>query len=208
METTRTTNLLKDPRGAYSYNEMMAIIDAAKNNMRDYALLTTLAFTGRRINEVVRSLKPKDIDAENKLIFWTIEKQFNKRSFWQPKTRVVKAIPVMTGVLSVLQGYITARGIPADAYVFPISSTRVWVIVKRYSKIAGVVDKKRIVHAFRHGFALAFAERSTSPLDIDVLNQLLAHPFKETTMFYFRYKDKKPGAMLDDMFGSKDADVS
>ena len=56
-----------------------------------------------------------------------------------------------------------------------MSRFRVRQIVKKYVKLAGIKGRKRLVHAFRHGFAIGYLKKSSKAEDLLELKEQLQH---------------------------------
>jgi len=194
---------MKDTR---SYLEPWQInkIIASCPTPRDRLLLLTLARTGRRVSEIVRCLKPKDIDFTNGLIDFTILKRFNRKT----KERIPERslLPVDEEVLAGLKEYIEARRIEADEYIFPISRQRADQIFKRASRKAGIFTigsgkyNQPHVHVLRHSFAIQGAKSLKSPADLVQLKDMLGHSRIDTTMFYLKFNPAEKRDLLKEMW--------
>ena len=198
---------MKDLRGAYDFEtEVKPILRAAQqNNIDDFVLLCVLAFTGRRLCEIIgkkakpndkyppiKGLCPEDIAFKRGYITWTIEKQFNSDG-----SRVRRTIPVKPWLLELLRNYVLGRRLEKSKCIFNTSMRRVNYMVHRYLKQLGIQNKKRVVHAFRHSFALHLAKNAKNPMAIKQIQELLAHSSPEITMEYFKYTDTKARELLD-----------
>ncbi|HPQ79501.1 MAG TPA: site-specific integrase [Candidatus Dojkabacteria bacterium] len=200
-------------QGAYDWDEIQSILDVAKkDNERNFVLLMTLAYTGRRIVEIVgrekeretkikrdgkeytckkyrnHGLRPMDIDFRRDLIRFEIAKQFQKGSRYH-KHRIVK---VNKYVIEHLWEFVENNHIKPNDRIFKLTPERVGQIVKKYCEKAQVYNKERLVHAFRHGFALHFLEVSEDdPYAIVNLKESLCHSSLDITTEYLKYRKKK-----------------
>lgn len=205
------SNAIKDINYAFTWDEILKILDTAKQeNYRDYVLLTTLAFTGRRVGEIVSvkekdrvpspGLKVCDIDFTNQTICFTILKQFkkikSKDSDYIIKERKKLILPANTKLLELLQEYIRTNNLKDEDLLFDITRQRVWQIVKKYCEKCGI-EKKRIVHAFRHGFAIKAIQEAERPEDILSIKKLLAHSNILTTQSYLVFAKTKEKEILE-----------
>jgi integrase/recombinase XerD len=171
---------MKNEQEHLTYEQIKAIIDAC-DNMRDKALLVTLAKTGRRVSEVVKSLKVSDIDFDKGIIYFRIlKKRYNKKEMFY----------VDKEVLDVLNEYLKTAELKNDN-VFDITRQRVDQIFKKLCYSVGITkigDHKPHVHVLRHSYAIEYAKRASNPADIVQLKNHLAHSKLETTMFYLRFR--------------------
>jgi integrase len=195
----RLSSPIRDLKGYLTLDEVNIILEAAKKNhwkhQRDYVLIMTLFRTGRRIGEVLRSLKPSNIDFENSRILWNIEKRAN------PNHREWK--PVDNYTLHLLWNFIRDNEIKPDEYVFTICRQRAYQIVRRYGKKVGLekVGQKWVhPHTFRHSFAIHLAERIDSPADLRKLQNLMGHSEIATTAHYLQFSQKETKKLLDKAF--------
>ena len=200
-------------QGAYDWDEVQDILSIAKqDNYRNFVLLYTLAYTGRRIVEIVgrekeretkikrdgkeyickkyrhHGLRPMDIDFKRDLIRFEIAKQFERKSRYH-KHKIVK---VNGNVIEHLYEFIQKSNIKPNERIFKLTPERVGQIVKKYCEKAQVYNKERLVHAFRHGFALHFLEVSDDdPYAIVNLKESLCHSSLDITTEYLKYRKRK-----------------
>lgn len=189
---------MSDSRGYLPFDKILSILEAAKDNPRDFLLLMTLAFTGRRVSEIVGlcykkqedgtwkyalkentigGLKPVDIVPDkNAAFFWILKKR-------QPSQRM-KPIPSM--LKRRLLTYIELEGIKPDERIFPLTKARVWQIVLKYADRAGIPDigKHHIhPHIFRHSYSVYMVDR----VGLKKLQDLLEHADIGMTAHYLQY---------------------
>jgi len=188
---------IKDKAGYLPQSKIMMILEAAKDNIRDYVLLSTLALSGRRVSEIVGlqevykngkykkleeplgGLRPVDILDGNAAAFLILKK--SKRE------RVVKPIPAKLKRL--LIDYIRMRDIKPNERIFPITRRRVDQIVKKYAEDVGIKrvgSRKMHAHVFRHSYAIHLLDK----INIRTLQNLLGHSNINTTAHYLQYSTK------------------
>lgn len=205
--------VINDPiSAAYDWEEIQAILNIAKEeNYRDFVLLSTLAYTGRRVVEIVgrnkprkseitrdnkkyicinyvhNGLKPEHIDFYKGIARFEIAKQFDKE-----RKHRIKYVKLNNYINQLLFEYIRKAGIRHNDRIFPITPERVGQIVKKYVEKAGIVNKKRLTHAFRHGFALHFLEvGSNDPYSLVNLKEAMCHSSMDVTTEYLKYRKSK-----------------
>lgn len=166
-------------------NRLLKAID----NIRDKTLFLTMLYTGRRVSEVVRSLRPKDINYHDHIINWTIlKKKFKKDK-----------VPIETNpmLLSHLKLYVETERIGKDDYVFPMSRQRVTQLLKQYAVMAGIDREKVHNHIFRHTFAYRFMKLTN---DVIVLQDLLKHSDLGMTQFYTHFSPSERKKLIRKMW--------
>ena len=232
------TTPIRSSKYAFTPEEIKKILEVAKqHSFRDYCLLLTLALTGRRVGEIVGSsswevtyVNPKyrkqpiegltvgDIDFENGIINWTIEKKFKyvkkkdeNGNEVLVKERVKVPLKAPKILLDTLKEYVNERSkIPEGMYknkekiincikLFPMSRFNVHRIVKKYVKLAGITNRRRLVHAFRHGFAIAYLKKSSKPEDLLALKDQLQHSSVMITEGYLKFLDTQESKVLDEV---------
>lgn len=191
-------SIMIDLQGFLEPKEVKKLIKAATNK-RDKLLLKVLAYTGRRVSEVVGlrildkkghikhnehglplitgGLKPQDIDAEHKQILWNIVKKGKPRKAW---------IPTFKEMIDELTNYINAMNIKEDKRVFNISRQRVFQIIRRAGKRAGIglVGSKMIhPHHLRHSYAITLLRKG---VPIYKIKKLLDHSSVLITEAYLK----------------------
>lgn len=153
--------------------EMSEILKVAKNNMRDYTLILTLAYTGLRVGEL-SSLKIEDIDF--------FENFIHVRSGKGDKDRLVA---VDENVIRAIKEYLQSEK-RNDGYLFisqkgtRITTTHIERLVKYYAIKAGI-KKKVTPHTIRHTFATTLLRNGA---DIRFIQQILGHSSIATTQIY------------------------
>jgi len=157
-------------------NETHALIEAAKENPRDYAILRTLAYTGLRVSELC-NLEIEHIDFAQGVIY--------VRSGKGDKDRIVV---LEESTASALRNYLSERykRNTKTNHVFisqkntPISPLSVERIVKKYARKAGIM-KKVTPHVLRHTLATTLLNNGA---DIRFIQTILGHASLNTTQIY------------------------
>ncbi len=159
-------------------NEMRMILDISRENIRDYAMLMVLAYSGLRVSELC-SLRIEDIDF--------LENVIHVKSGKGDKDRMVV---VDSRVMEILKEYLKSEK-RHEGNVFVsrkgnrISTTHVERIVKYYAKKAGI-NKKVTPHVIRHTFATTLLRNGA---DIRFIQQILGHSSVATTQIYTHVDD-------------------
>lgn len=214
--------VIKSHNYAFSWDEIQRIISIArKENITVYTLIITLAYSGRRITEIVgeekramvkvywvnengrvvkdkwkivlcpvKGLLVRDIDFENGVIDWCIEKKIQKirePNSWEKPKRVYATLPAHPKLLEVLKEYIDTKGLEREDKLFPFTRQHAYRLVKKVIKKANIHGKERILHAFRHGFAITVLKKGSTPYDLRSLQNLLQHSSIDLTMEYTRF---------------------
>jgi integrase/recombinase XerD len=187
---------MRDPRSYLTIEQIKQIISAC-DNIRDKILFMLLARSGRRVSEIVRCLKPKDIDFENRLINYRILKK-------KGETRAL--LPVDTETLKLLKEYIKREKINENEFIFKISRQRVDQIFKKLCRKVGIMkigEHMPHVHVLRHSFAIQWSKIAKNPADVIKLKEQLAHSRIDTTMFYLRFSPEESRDLLEKMWKSQ-----
>lgn len=205
---------MRDNRGYIPWSKIQNLITSPdrwgkRTAKRDKMLLYTLAFSGRRISEVVRGPKNKtwlqygirrrDIDESEMFIHFVILKK---------KERKRQPIPVPAMLVRDLLLYCQTNNIREDGWVFPITRQRADQIVKFYANKVGLVNigsddaqrNKPHCHHFRHSLAVHMAKHANSPMDGLIIQEMLQHSFRSTTDHYFKYGRRDVRKFLDRLF--------
>ena len=159
-------------------DEFDRLISYAKNT-RDGVLLTLIYRSGRRVSEVVRSLKVKDISLATPNIYFNILKKKNVTQTWM---RLPEDVMVM------MRKYV--KGMEQEAFVFPISRNRVDQIIKTMGKEANMLNyqKRKIhVHMLRHSFAVNEARKCKNMMQLKRLQMKLMHSSLDMTSYYMEH---------------------
>lgn len=182
--------VMQDMKGYLSPEEVRRVIDGANfgDRLRNKLLIKVLAYTGRRISEIV-GLKKKDkppltgglipnhIDVDNSQILWDIVKKKKPTQQW---------VPAPPELIDNLITYINLVGIKDNERVFPISRQRAQQIVRQAGEFANInfVGNKRIhPHHFRHSYAVSLIRDGTPIFEI---KKLMAHSTIMVTESYLK----------------------
>jgi len=162
--------------------KLLSIPDRTKSlGLRDYTILTTLAFTGIRLQEIV-NLNVEDIDFERNTI-----KVLGKGS----KERL---IPMNKTLINTLKDYFEKRQITDDKSVFlnrrnqRLSGRQIERIVKSYALKAQLTKTKISPHKLRHTFATLL---HLNEVDLIEIQSLLGHSSITSTQIYTHTNPKK-----------------
>ena len=192
-------NPMKDPEN-WLKPELVAILfsKAKQHSYRNWLILTLLLRTGRRIGELLQ-LKPKDVNVEQEMILWNIEKKKNVTKKW-------KAIDGES--LDLLIDYVSDNQIQLDEYVFfspikgrefHISRQAVFIFLQKYAKAMGVHIHP---HTFRHTFSVWVAQHMKNPSDLKKLKDLLEHSNISMTEHYLQFAPGETKNLLEETFTS------
>ncbi|MGC8709057.1 MAG: site-specific tyrosine recombinase/integron integrase [Thermoplasmata archaeon] len=160
-------------------NEMRSLLESSKSNIRDYAIIMVLAYSGIRVSELC-SLRIEDVDFSENVI--------HVKSGKGDKDRMVV---VDSRVMEVLKEYLRNEK-RNEGYVFMsrkrtrITPTHVERIVRYYAGKAGI-NKKVTPHVIRHTFATALLRNGA---DIRFIQQILGHSSVATTQIYTHVNDE------------------
>lgn len=160
-------------------HEVSSILDAARGDARDLAILMTLCYSGLRVGELC-SLDIDDVDFSEGVI--------NVRSGKGDKGRI--AI-LDERALETIRAYLDGRSSISRALFLSIrdrriTERRVQKLVKKYATAAGI-NKPVTPHVLRHTFATALLRRGA---DIRIIQQLLGHASVATTQIYTHVDDR------------------
>jgi integrase/recombinase XerC len=166
----------KEPGILYK-EQYKALLYEASDNVRDYAIIMTFLQTGIRLSELV-NLRVEDIDFEHRIL--TVR---------QGKGKKDRHIPLVDEAAKALRNYLRYRNteliLDDDIFFLAKNGTSLNVssvkyIVAKYVKKAGI-RKKVSVHTLRHTFG---AHKADKHMGIAVLQELMGHKKKETTLKY------------------------
>lgn len=198
---------IKDQNYAFTWDEITKLINLAKaTDERDYMLFLTLAFTGRRIGEIVGAdsrnrnnpdivgMLVKDIDRHNNMIQFTIEKKFKAGKDGE-KARVIRIKEIHPFLIAELVRYIESRKLGWNDKVFSIGERRVNQLVHKYCLALGI-KKQRLTHAFRHGFCINWVKNAKTANDLLALKDNQEHSNFGITEGYLRFGETNARRML------------
>lgn len=189
----------------YLTGDQIDLVLSKMDNPRDLTLFTFLAYSGRRVSEVVRCLKPKDIDTQNKMINYTILKKRTKGEAYKDFLAVNEI------AFDKLVRWIEVQNIGREEFIFTISRQRADQLFKRYCYSAGIFTigegkyNKPHIHCLRHSFAIIGSKQCATLEDIYSLKKLLGHSNIQQTMWYVEhFNPKAQKKLVGKMFISKD----
>lgn len=155
-----------------SKNEVARIIESAKDNKRNFAIILFILFTGVRVSELV-NLRIEDVD---------LKSATTKVKGKGDKERI---IPLTKELVNVLEDYLRTIKNNSD-YIFPsrkgdkLSPLSVQLITRKICTKSGI-NKRITPHKLRHTFATLALEAGVNPITI---SELLGHSSLNTTMKY------------------------
>lgn len=171
-------NTIKDPMTEGE----VAVIIAATKNIREKAILTLLAYSGVR-NEELCSVKVKDIDFGDNRLHVHLGKGSKDRN-----------IPIRGECTKVLLQYLSEFPRQDENYLFTtLYGNRRYKPHALRQLVNTVVDRTNIEkdiwpHLFRHSLATNMIARGASPLTVQ---KQLGHAYIETTMGYVHSNDQR-----------------
>ncbi len=161
-----------------SEEEVKRLIEASRENPRDYAIISLLAYSGLRVSELC-NLRVEDVDFNERIIY--------VHSGKGDKDRIVVVSP---HVIDALHNYLDTREDDLE-YLFAsqksqrISRVQVFRLVKKYAEKARI--KKEVTpHVLRHTLATTLLRRG---VDIRFIQQFLGHSSVATTQIYTHVDD-------------------
>ena len=205
QDNTSYSSPMKDVRGYFPYEIVREIVEVCPDK-RFALIFEVLARTGRRVSEVVRSLKPMDIDFNTGLVKWRILKRKKK---YDVKGNLLPAptdtLPIGDDLKQKLANYIVKHSIASDDFVFPFSPQYVDRKFKMTCKClknpiltwGSLIRNKPHVHILRHSFAVRRAKKMKSPEDLKKLQNMLGHANIGTTMHYLKYNPEEMKTLLE-----------
>jgi integrase/recombinase XerD len=170
---------MSDPRGYLELEQIHRLLEAAKDNDRNYMLLRLLWVTGARVSELL-AITPKHIEWEKQLIIMPTEKR---------RVEMQRLVPVDDKTLIQLRAFLEQHGIRGAALIFDLTRQRVGQIVKLIGRRAGIpnVGRKQIhPHHFRHSHAMYWIKKGG---DMRALQIRLGHANFNTTAAYMQYSE-------------------
>ena len=201
---------MKDPGGYLSEDQVLRLIDSCEN-LRDKALIATLAYTPRRVSEIVSSLRMSDIKWEDGMAVFTILKK-NPRQRRDDGSLTPASDPpkklkyVHPALLSIWRQYVDAFMITDDQFLFPFTRVTAFNIVRRIGEKAGIthVGSKRIhPHHFRHTFLTLASRHVKTVSGMQTLKREAEHSSEDMTAHYIGSAHDEAKAMYKRMFRNK-----
>lgn len=200
-------NPMQDVRRYLQPSQVIKILESASDSKgwrrdRDVLLIGLLAYTGRRVGEILR-IKMEDILWDEQQIYFNILKK-------KHKTKVLK--PINSTIWKLLSKYIADNKWYEGDYVFksswdtdkPISGARVIQIVYHYCDRAGIPNfepgKRVHPHTFRHSFAVAASKKLKNPGDLRKLQKALEHSKIDITTFYLQFHDEEQREIMEEVY--------
>lgn len=157
-------------------------------SIRDIAVIELLFATGMRISELC-SLKPSDIDLENKTVL-IYGKGARERILQLGNPEVLSALTAYQDTFR--------EDIACCGYFFvnklkhKLSDQSVRFMINRYAKLAGM-EQHITPHMFRHSFATLLLEQD---VDIRYIQKMLEHSSISTTEIYTHVSNNKQKDIL------------
>jgi site-specific recombinase XerD len=161
-----------------SKKEVAKLLEASKDNTRDFAIISFILYTGVRVNELV-NIKTYDIDLQQNIV--RVKGKGDKE----------RIIPIAKPLSALLKKYLSERR-HKGKYLFEsrfnekLTPLSVQLLVKKYAKKAHI-NKHITPHKLRHTFATLALESGVSPITI---SELLGHSSLNTTMKYTHVTNK------------------
>ncbi len=189
LDTASPLTAPKRPRQMPKYlteEEVKRLLDTAKDNPRDFAILSLLVYSGLRVSELC-NLRLEDIDFAERIVY--------VRSGKGDKDRIVV---ISQAAVNALEEYLSTRTDDME-YLFAsrkspqITRVQVFRIVRKYARLAGI--KKNVTpHVLRHTLATTMLRRG---VDIRYIQQFLGHSSVATTQIYTHVDDEMLKSVYD-----------
>ena len=156
--------------------DFIRMLQAARGNLRDEALLLFLADTGVR-DEEARTLLIDDLDL------------IEQRALVRGKGRKQRYVYFTQATAQALSAYLSSRH-DEHPQVFigtrgPLTANGIYQILRRLAKKSGVKGRFN-PHAFRHFFASQYVANGG---DLETLRRMLGHSDIDTTRRYLHFRD-------------------
>jgi len=185
MKIKGTTGKLKEKKlQTVLTEEEVKMMFGALERVRDINILKFLYYTGMRVNEAIQ-VRKKDINFKEKVIRIRSETTKTRRESMQPIPK-----PLVDTLM------IWTQRLGDEDRLIPLTKQRVWQIVKKASKKAGI-DKNVHPHTFRHSFATQIYEETN---DLGKVQELLRHDSLSSTGIYKHLSKKLKKQTVDDVF--------
>jgi len=175
--------LPEEPPKAVTEEDLRRLLEAARDDPRDYALLCFLADTAARVGAVA-ALRLENLDLANRrALVWEKGRGGRKRAryvYFSERTK------------RALEEYIRVRPEDGSGCLFVskrgggLTSNAIYQVLRRLAKKAGVTGRFN-PHAFRHGWARGALKNGA---DLGTVSDILGHSSVEVTKrFYARWAD-------------------
>ncbi|WP_299030015.1 tyrosine-type recombinase/integrase [uncultured Thermanaerothrix sp.] len=175
--------LPEEPPKAVAEEDLQRLLNAARDDPRNYALVCMLADTAARVGAIA-TLKLKDLDLENRrALVWEKGRGGRKKAqyvFFSWRTR------------EALIEYLRVRPDNASDYLFiskrggHLTPHAIYQLLRRLARKAGITGRFN-PHAFRHGWARGALRNGA---DLGTVSDILGHSSVEVTKrFYARWAD-------------------
>jgi len=171
--------------------EMRAIVNTATNdavlnvkNLRNAILIRILAWTGRRIGEIL-SLKVKNVNFEEALITTIIEKK--KNDLYE------RPVSIGNTTTKMIKTYVKAKRLSPNSKLFNITKRQALRIIKKYATKVGIKNKRITAHSFRHSLITFLKQEGRSNEEVaKVTGQapVTVARYDHTTYFDFEKEHK------------------
>ena len=181
---------ISDVEGYLPWETVKRIIASAADHPRNHLFLRTLAFSGRRVSEVLH-LKPSNLSQEDVQIAFRVLKKKKPTVLW---------FVVDRKLYSALREYASNTGMDRLDKYFRFTRQTGFNIVRRYGKKAGVewVGNKRIhPHHFRHSYAVHLIKCG---VPLRTVQKLLAHSDITMTAHYLQFSTEDVKEQLEGVF--------
>ncbi len=183
---------MSDEKGYLPWKDVKRLINVTDNN-RDRMLLKTLAYSGRRVSEVVRGppsnpnkqygIRKCDL-GEGNMVYFVILKKSKKRRH---------VVHLWGNLKRSLESF--ARPLGKEEYLFQITRQRAHQIIRKYGRRIGIThvgnsERNGLhCHHLRHSFAVHMARNLKTPADLRKLQMILKHNSIATTEQYLKFAD-------------------
>jgi len=199
---------MKDVRRYITPDQIASIINAAASSSswrrdRDVLLIAFLAYTGRRVGEVL-NIRMKDILFDEEKILFSISKkkhETNKLKLIHPHLWKLLLEYIEKYELYEAEPYLFKSSWKEDGH---LSDARVRQIIYKYCKEANIPDfehKKKVhPHTLRHSFAVDTAKKLKTPSDLRKLQMILEHSRIDITTFYLQFSDDDQKEIIENLY--------
>ena len=169
-----------EPPKDISPDDLRRILEAARDNPRDYAIVCFLADTACRVGGLI-GLRRNDLDLDNGI------------ALMREKGDRARMVYFTTRTMQALTVYLAAQPTDGDTYIFrgrrgALTTAGVYQMLRRLARRAGVRGRSN-PHAFRHAWARQALKRGANLKEV---SDLLGHAgITVTAQFYARYLDRE-----------------